>query len=170
MSEKSTTEMTIEEAKVLDTWIYVLLASNDNEPIRGRIRFVKEYFLMAIEHLPEVFKAAQFYPYLFGPYSTRLAVRMNVLRKDKKIIAEYKSKDWQYSLAPKEQNVARERIRGVDKELLQKISNIKSRNKGLSLKVLLRDIFHFYPEYASRSIIGPTVVLSKIQKEEKKNV
>jgi len=166
MNEKSTTEMTDEEAELIDTWIYVLLASNENEPIRGRIRFIKEYFLMAIEDLPEVFSAAQFYPYHFGPYSTRLGVRMNALKKDKKIIAVYKSKDWQYSLTPKELDTAREIMKRVDEKLLQKISNIKSRNKGLSLKVLLRDIYQFYPEYASRSIIASDVLFEKVDPKD----
>ena len=162
MTEKSTTEMTDEEAKLIDTWIYVLLASNDFETISGRVRFTKEFFLMTIRHLPEVFDAAQFYPYHFGPYSTKLGVRMNELKNERIILAEYKNKDWQYSLSQVGQERAKEIISHVNEDLLKKIASIKRKNKNLSLKELLRDIYLYYEEYATRSIIASDIIYEKL--------
>lgn len=151
--EKSTTKMSELEAELIDKWIYVLLATNDNEAIKGRTRFMSEFFLMTIENVAEVFKAAQFYPYLFGPYSTRVAFRMNILKKEKKIIATYKSTDWQYSLDPKELEKALSIFRTLDSNLLQKIVNIKNSNRRLHLKTLLSNLSHSYSKYTSRTII-----------------
>lgn len=166
MTERSTKEMSEEQAELIDKWIYVLLAANDFEPIRGRVRFTKEYFIMAIEYLPEVFEAAQFYPYYFGPYSTRLGVRMNALKSENEIIAEYKSKDWQYSLSKSGQEKSKKILTTVEKDLIKKISNIKSRNRRLSLKALLKDIYLYYRDFASRSIIASDIVYDKIDPKE----
>lgn len=165
MTEKSTKEMTEEQAELIDKWIYVLLAANDFEPIKGRVRFTKEYFLVAKRYLPEVFDAAQFYPYYFGPYSTRLGVRMNTLKREKVIIAKYKSKDWQYSLSTKGQEKAKKLLASVSVDLVKKITNIKSKNRRLSLKALLKDIFLYYPEFAQRTIVASDTNYEKIEPE-----
>lgn len=166
MTEKSTKEMTEEQAEIIDKWIYVLLAANDFEPIRGRVRFTKEYFLVVKRYLPEVFDAAQFYPYYFGPYSTRLGVRMNTLKSEKIIIAEYKSKDWQYSLSNKGKEKAKKIVDSVSSDLVKNIRKIKSRNRRLSLKALLMDIYLYYPVFAQRSIIAPDIIYDKIDPKD----
>lgn len=166
MTERSTKEMSEEQAELIDKWIYVLLAANDFEPIRGRVRYTKEYFVMAIEYLPEVFDAAQFYPYYFGPYSTRMGVRMNFLKNDNEIIAKYKSKDWEYSLSKSGCEKAKEILTTVDSDLMRKISNIKTRNRRLSLKALLKDIYLNYKDFASRSIIASDIVYDKIDPKD----
>lgn len=94
MIKRSTRKMNEKQAALIDKWLIVLLASNSNDPIKGRIRFIKDFFLIAKKYLPDLYEACQFYPYYFEPYSTRFAERVNVLKHKKIIQARLKNQDW----------------------------------------------------------------------------
>jgi len=57
--------------------------------------------LIAKKHFPNLYEHSQFYPYHFGPYSTRFAVRVNQLKDDQIISASYTGRNWIYSLSDK---------------------------------------------------------------------
>lgn len=165
MVKKSRIEMSQEEADLIDKWIYFLLAANNNDPIRGRVRFMKEFFLFSINHNKELFKIAEFYAYLFGPYSTRVAFRMNSLKTNELIGVEFKNQDWGYLLTEEGLDRAEELREGVTYEILKALINIKNYNKRLSLKDLLKEIYVDYPKYALRSIIKEEITKEKIEPE-----
>ncbi|MCG3256408.1 MAG: hypothetical protein KAU62_09995 [Candidatus Heimdallarchaeota archaeon] len=163
-NKRSTRDMSTKEAAIIDKWIYALLLSNNNEPIKGRIRFTKEFFLIAIEHVPELLEASQFFAHHFGPYSTRFAERVNQLKKSQQhITAIYKNGDWEYTLTPLGLEVANRQTEGIGIELQKTISNIKSRNKKLSLKELLKEIYLHYSKYAERAPFHEDVILEKVK-------
>lgn len=166
MVKKSRVDMNQKEADLIDKWIYLLLATNNNEPIKGRVRFMKEFFLFAKNHHKELFEIAEFYPYHFGPYSTRVAVRMNILKSHEYIKAEYKGQDWNYSLTKEGLNRADISKEGISNDGLNALINIKEKNRKLSLKGLLKEIYVDYPEYASRSIIKGEVLKKKINSKK----
>ncbi len=165
MVKKSRIEMSQEEADLIDKWIYFLLAANNNDPIRGRVRFMKEFFLFSINHNKELFDIAEFYPYHFGPYSTRVAFRMNSLKTNELIGVEFKNQDWGYLLTEEGLDRAEELREGVTYEILKALINIKNYNKRLSLKDLLKEIYVDYPKYALRSIIKEEITKEKIEPE-----
>jgi len=166
MVKRSRIEMSQEEADLIDKWLYLLLAANNNEPIRGRVRLMKEFFLFSINYDKKLFNIAEFYPYHFGPYSTRVAARINVLKSIKHIKAEYKNQDWEYSLNEEGLIKANDFKNNVSNIKLNALVNIKENNKRLSLKDLLKEIYIDYPEYSSRSIIRKEIIKEKINTDK----
>ena len=165
MVKKSRIEMNQEEADLIDKWIFLLLAANNNEPIKGRVRFMKEFFLFAVNHNKELFDISEFYPYHFGPYSTRVAFRMNSLKTNELIGVEFKNQDWEYFLTEKGLDKAEKSCEETINENLGALSIIKNNNKRLSLKDLLKEIYVDYPKYALRSIIKEDITKEKIKPE-----
>ena len=107
----------------------------------------------------------EFYPYHFGPYSTRVAFRMNSLKTNELIGVEFKNQDWGYLLTEEGLDRAEELREGVTYEILKALINIKNYNKRLSLKDLLKEIYVDYPKYALRSIIKEEITKEKIEPE-----
>ncbi len=166
MVKKSRIEMNQEEADLIDKWIFLLLAANNNEPIKGRVRFMKEFFLFAINHNKKLFDISEFYPYHFGPYSTRVAFRMNFLKTNELIGAEFKNQDWEYFLTEEGLYNAKKSYEETSNESLDALGIIKNNNKRLSLKDLLKEIYVDYPKYALRSIIKEEITKEKIKPED----
>lgn len=158
--------MNKEEADLIDELILALLAVNNNEPIRGRIRFTKELFIYSIKFDKELFEVFEFYPYYFGPYSTRMAARVNFLKDYNYITAEYSNYDWKYFLSDKGLNEASKFLKEIPSEKLRHLGEIKKRNRKLSLKNLLKELYTEYPKYTTRSIIKKDILRVKIKPED----
>ncbi len=153
MVKKSNIEMTKREQELIDKNIFLLLWANNNDPIKGRVRFIKEFFVYAKKYNETLFQAAEFFPYYFGPYSVRLAYRINFLKFQGYIKPIYKNMDWYYTLSNKGLELANFISNESNKETIKKISKIKSYNRNLNLKNLLKDIYIDYPEFTGRSLI-----------------
>ena len=162
MVKKSKKDMTSEEAELIDKWILVLLYTNNNDPIKGRIRFAKDFFLIAEKFLPDLYSSSEFYPYHFGPYSTRFGVRVNSLRRNNLIQSKLVNQDWEYSLTEEGTQLANPFIKDIAGDLLSKIGNIKNKNKNLSLKNLLKDLYIDYPNFAKRAVRKTEFSLEKV--------
>lgn len=158
MGKKSTKKMSKTQSELIDKWIIVLLGLNDYAPIKGRIRFIKDFFLFSRKYLSKLFEISQFFPYHFGPYSTRVAQRINILKKNSDIIeAVFENNDWKYSLSEKGKNIFQKISKDIDIETLKRISTIKQRFQESSIKNILKEIYVDYPEYAKRSIMKDIV-------------
>ena len=153
MINTSRIEMNQEEANLIDKWIYLLLFVDNNIPIKNRIRFMLEYFLFSINHNNKLFNIAEFYPYYFGPYSTRVAFRINILKSRNLIVANFKHQDWEYRLTNKGLLKAIKLKKDTSDKIFNDLKVIKTNNKRTSLKTLLRHVHANYPEYTSSSII-----------------
>jgi len=158
--------MNTNQAALIDKWIIVLLASNNNDPIKGRIRFTKDFFLIAKKFLPDLYEICQFYPYHFGPYSTRFAERVNVLKHEEIIQARLKYQDWEYYLSDSGCNIASEFIKDIDQNLLFKVSKIKEKNKNLKLRELLKELYLDYPYFAKKAVKRSEYLLEKVNLED----
>lgn len=168
MVKRSRIEMTKEEADLIDKWIIVLLSVNNNEPIRGRIRFIKEFFLYSVRYNKKLFKISEFYPYHFGPYSTRFAARVNYLKSMGYVTAEFSGQDWQYFLTEIGLEKKNKVFNNISSKTLEIIKNIKEKNRKLNLKELLKEIYFDYPEFTSRTIIKSDILEIKIKLEDLK--
>lgn len=153
------------EANLIDDWIIILLAVNNFNPIRGRIRFIKNFFLFSINYFSELFEISQFYSYHFGPYSTRFAERVNQLKNQEIIQANYINKDWEYSLTEKGKIKFGPLSKSIQQELIDQTSKIKEKTYKLTLKQLLKEIYTEYPIFAVRSVIRNDIIKEKVNIE-----
>lgn len=160
--------MSKKTANILDKWIFVVLSANNYEGITGRIRMTKEFFLLAKNHVPELWEVAQFYPYHFGPYSTRLAVRMNTLSKQGLVSATVHNTDWCYFLTEKGKTRANQFIDSLDSSIVETIEKLKKNYKRKSVRTILREIYENYSEYVTRSIVVPRIREELMENEELK--
>ena len=78
--------------------VILCLLEVDLKAIRGRQFMVHQVFLVSMEVSPDAAKYFEWYPYLYGPYSTILANRVNRLMDAEYIKAEKIKNVWEYSI------------------------------------------------------------------------
>jgi len=162
MVKTSNIDMNKEEQEIIDRYIYLFLWANKNDPIKGRVRFIKEFFLFAKKHNTNLFNASEFFPYYFGPYSVRFAFRINKLKSQGYIKPIYKNMDWYYTLSKEGLEIATKISKFSDIKTIKILSKIKSDNRNLNLRNLLKDIYFDYPEFTARSLIKDSVLKIRI--------
>lgn len=143
-------------------WIYLLLATNNSEPIKGRIRFTKEFFLITKKLSPKTFENSEFYSYHFGPYSTRFAVCVNQMIDLNHIKYFFRNCDFNYALSAEGKKKAQNLLKNLAKTPRKYIEEIKNKSKKQSLKQMLKEIYTNNPEYVIRSIIKPDVLFQEV--------
>jgi len=136
------------ESKQMEKYLFALFVADKAAPIRGRIRLVKQVFLMAKQVQPELARIMRFFPYLYGPYSNPVAEAINGLI-DGGYIRTYKDDgEYVYELTEKGQQTGRERVADIPEETMQKIVRLKKTTQELSIRELLKLVYRTYPEYA----------------------
>ena len=147
------------DSELIDKWIVILLGVDKYAPIKDRIRLIKDMFLLSQKYVPQLSKASNFYPYHFGPYSTRVAKRVNVLKNSEGVVCQ-NSKDgtWIYSLTEKGREKFLEVSKEIDGDLLKKVATIKARLQKSTVKKILHEIYTDYPEFAQESIVKDRVI------------
>lgn len=150
---------TEKDKMIIDQWILRLFALDDNKPIRGKTRITKELFIIAMEYDPEFKEAVYFYPYNFGPYSSRLAHRMNFLMRQGYFIREYKGREWAYKLNIGKIKDLGNLFRGIP--FIEELIKLKRRFARMSSLKIITEIYNKYPEYAIRSAVGNEILYSK---------
>lgn len=151
-------DITPEDTKIIDKWIFILLGSNSGEKIRGRLRMTKELFLISKTISPELEKPFNFFPYQFGPYSSRLAMRMNDLIETKQLSLVYTQRDWAYLLTQESLDGAKELLKTLSSDVRKRIEALKHRMKRMSTRRIIKEIYNKYPEYTLKSAISPDVI------------
>ncbi len=146
--------MTGTQREFIDKWLLILLASDSFNPIRGRVRLVKEFFLIWRELFYDLGNIAEFYSYFFGPYSTLFAARVNDLFYDKTIEFEESGLDILYKLSEKGKKQASQLISEESKEKIDYISINKRKFSKISTGKILGEIYRKYPSFANLSIVS----------------
>ena len=149
---KSKKEMTETQKEFIDKWLIILLASDNFNPIRGRIRLVKEFFLIWREKFYDLGNIAEFYSYFFGPYSTLFAVRVNDLFYGNTIEFEESGLDILYKLSEKGKKQASQLISEEPQERIEYVVNNKRRFSKISTGKILGEIYRKYPSFADLSL------------------
>lgn len=150
----------ISQEKNLDKkdWILLLLYSKGsqsiNEPIMGRIKLMKELFVIS-----QIIKPSNFYsfvPYLYGPCSFEVYEDLEILVRNGlvEVINEYKSGHGTYSLTEKGVEEAKKLFSDIDENKKKKIEEIKKELNNLSFIELLKKIYTQYPDYAKNSMVA----------------
>lgn len=123
----------------------LLLSANLFEPIRGKLWFQKELFLVA-ENIPRLEEEADFEDDLLGPYSEIADGELEQLRIE--VIVDKRK----LRLTPFGRKIAKLLELEVGKNLIQLISDVKSFINNLTKDELLGFIYFSYPKMKTESI------------------
>ena len=69
----------VEDLNDLDLAILQLLHAGNNDPLKGKVAFQKEMFLIA-DYIDKIHEQAEFIPHTFGPYSETAENEMGNIR------------------------------------------------------------------------------------------
>jgi hypothetical protein len=125
----------------------LLLATNDNEPLKGKIWFQKELFLVA-ENIQRLGDATEFEEDLMGPYSPNADAELEKLQVEGLVELSGKIR-----LTPEGEEVARRLEFRVSKETKEILSDMKSFINDLSEEEVLGFIYFSYPHMVTESIM-----------------
>ena len=163
-----TMNMADQEVALIDHLIILLLGANDNDPIVGRIRFIKGYFIISEKHFRGTYAISEFYPNRFGPSSKRLGIRVNKLKDDGIILASSKGNEWYYYLSDIGRKDFEKLWKEVPEDKKKGIMCTKSRFAKATNKDVLKEVYEGYPQFAHnellRDIVKCSVDLSKYEK------
>lgn len=124
----------------------LLLSANENEPVKGKIWFQKELFLVA-ENIPRLEDETEFEEDLMGPYSANADAELERLRTEGLVELTGKIR-----LTPKGKEVAGRLEPKASKETKEILSEMKSFINDLSEDEMLGFIYFSYPNMVSESI------------------
>lgn len=134
----------------------LLLSANDFEPVKGKLWFQKELFLIA-ENVPNLEEETEFEEDLLGPYSEIADAELKQLQTEG-IVDTAKLR-----LTPFGKEIAKRIESKVSKNVLEIISDMKSFLNDLTEDELLGFIYFSYPKMAIESI-----KLERIRKNRQK--
>ncbi len=147
----------IEDLTELDLAILQLLHAGNNDPLKGRVAFQKEMFLIA-DYIDKIREQAEFIPHTFGPYSEAAEIEMGNLRSlglVKEEEQEYKIT--QYGIA------ALEKVKPVfSPEQIEAIEDFKEFLNDLTQDELLLFIYVSHPEYTKESGVFEKVIRKRV--------
>ena len=139
-------------------WIMALLfapgqTGKIREPIEGRLKIMKELFVIERELKPSNFYS--FNPYLYGAYSREVFKDLSELLRNNliKVTNEYKEGYGTYTLTEKGEEMIAEKYRLLSEDVRKKIEEIKKELNNLSFLELLTKVYGKYPEFAKNSMV-----------------
>jgi predicted HTH domain antitoxin len=125
----------------------LLLASNNFEPIKGKLWFQKEMYLLS-KNINLLEEESDFEPDLLGPNSETLDEELEEL-EDIKIVKEDENKRILTTLG---QEIAKILISKTDKESLKIISDMKNFFNDMTKDEILGYVYFSFPEMTEESI------------------
>lgn len=135
-------------------FILLLLNSDNQKPVSGKLFIQKEMFLIVEEIYKEIDDELCFEPYNYGPYSSKLVEILKDLNKDN-LIKTNKSFD-EFSITESGENYLKNI--NFSEDIIKKVNNLKIGSNKLGYKGLLRYVYFNYPEYTTKSKIKDEVL------------
>lgn len=145
-----------------EEWILLFLRCNNNQPINGRLMFVKMLFVADKEIFQgELNKKFIFYPDKHGPYSKLFPQCLSNL-KETRLITEQEirydfSSSYEYKITPQGVEIINPKLSLINPEILKRLEALKSAFLSQGHKKVLRYVYQKYPEYTTSSIIKDDV-------------
>lgn len=142
----------------LDVTILNLLASLNNSPIKGKVLFQKEVFLIA-KFDEEMWNDADYVPHFYGPYSEPVENSANNLIA----LGLIKEKDNAYLLTENGLKILQDFNKEKPNAIKEAIEDFKEFLNDLTNDELLLFIYVSYPEFAKESTVKEKVLSNRIK-------
>lgn len=150
-------EDVVEDLNDLDLAILHLLHAGNDVPLKGRVAFQKEMFLIA-DYIDRIREEAEFIPHTFGPYSEAAEIEMGNLRS----LGLVKEEGQGYKIT---QNgiAALKKVKPVfSPEQIEAIGDFKEFLNDLTQDELLLFIYVSHPEYTEESGVFEKVIRKRM--------
>jgi len=136
-------------------WILLMLFAGGNirkynEPISGRIRLLKEIFLLKQQAKIKE-DIYEFRPYKYGPFANEFLKDMDFLKENGYILEREGLGGLIYQLTPKGIKHADVLYDELDENIKRRLFGIKVRFNDMALNDLLDYVYSTYPKYAEKS-------------------
>jgi len=147
-------------------WIILLLGADNGRPIRGKLMFQKEMFILAYDILQklgilskeEVERIFNFKPHYYGPYSKKIEDTLNLLQQQGLVKVEKQDDVIIYTLTDKGKNEFKKVLDKQGDDVIKLIEKLKIGSERLGYKGLLKYVYINYPEFIDRSLIKDEVL------------
>lgn len=154
---KFSIEDIVEDITDLDLAILHLLHASDNDPLRGKVAFQKEMFLIA-DYIEKIQEQAEFIPHTFGPYSEAAENEMRNLRS----LGLVKEQDNKYHITPTGVAALGKAKPAFTDEEIEAIRDFKEFLNDLTQDELLLFVYVSYPDFKEESAVYDRVIKKRI--------
>jgi uncharacterized protein YwgA len=147
----------VEDLNDLDLAILQLLHAGNNDPLKGKVAYQKEMFLIA-DFIDKIREQAEFIPHTFGPYSEAAENEMGNLRA----LGLVSEEGQEYQITPTG-IAALDKVRpAFSQEEIEAIGDFKQFLNDLSQDELLLFIYVSHPEFTEESGVNERVLKKRI--------
>jgi uncharacterized protein YwgA len=146
----------VEDLNDLDLAILQLLHAGNDDPLKGRVAFQKEMFLIA-DYIDKIRDKADFIPHTFGPYSEAAESEMGNLKS----LGLVKEEGSEYRITPNGV-AALEMKPAFSPEEIEAIADFKEFLNDLTRDELLLFTYVSYPKFKEESAVYEQVIRKRI--------
>lgn len=154
---KFSIEDIVEDLTDLDLAILQLLHAGNNDPLKGKVAFQKEMFLIA-DYIEKIREQVEFIPHTFGPYSEVAENKMRNLKS----LGLVKEKYHEYHITPNGVAVLSKSKSAFTEEQIDAIRGYKEFLNDLSRDEILIFFFVSYPDFIEKSAVYERVIRKRI--------
>ena len=147
----------VEDLTDLDLAILQLLHASNNDPLKGKVAFQKEVFLIA-DYIEKIREQTEFIPHTFGPYSEAAENEMGNLKS----LGLVKEKDHEYHITPSGVAALSKAKPAFTVEQIEAILDYKEFLNDLTQDELLLFTYVSYPEFKEESAVYDRVIRKRI--------
>jgi len=147
----------VEDLTDLDLAILQLLHAGDNDPLKGKVAFQKEMFLIA-DYIDKIREQAEFIPHTFGPYSEAAEKGMRNLKS----LGLVKEKYHEYQITPTGVAVLSKAKSAFTAEQVEAIQGYKEFLNDLSRDEILLFVYISYPDFIEKSAVFERMIRKRI--------
>jgi len=145
----------VENIPKTSKWVLLMLYVGGNirkynEPVSGRIRLLKEIFLLK-QQAKIKDDIYEFRPYKYGPFANEFLRDMDLLKENNYILEREGLGGLIYQLTPKVIKQANIIYNELDENIKRRLFSIKIRFNDMPLNNLLEYVYSMYPKYAENS-------------------
>ncbi len=147
----------VEDLTDLDLAILQLLHASNNDPLKGKVAFQKEVFLIA-DYIEKIREQADFIPHTFGPYSEAAENEIGNLRS----LGLVKEQGHEYLITTVGVAALSRAKQVFSEEEIEAIKDFKNFLNDLSEDELLLFIYISHPEFTQESAVYDRVIKKRI--------
>lgn len=147
----------VEDLTDLDLAILQLLHAGDNDPLKGKVAFQKEMFLIA-DYIKKIREITEFIPHTFGPYSEAAENEMGNLKS----LGLVKEQGHKYHITPTGIAALTEAKPAFTDEEIEAIQDYKEFLNDLSRDEILLFVYVSYPDFIEESAVYEQVIRKRI--------